>query len=88
MLPANVYQDLMEKSFPLATYCNQILASRFSDVMWVMEQTIFTSLDRRLALFLLEQKGVGWTAADVLALAENSVPLPRWILQIILNGIK
>lgn len=58
LLSANVYQDLMEKSFPLATYCNQILASRFSDVMWVMEQTIFTSLDRRLALFLLEQKAI------------------------------
>ena len=26
--------------------------------MWVMEQTIFTSLDRRLALFLLEQKAI------------------------------
>lgn len=58
LLPANTYQELMEKSFPLATYCNQILASRFSDVMWVMEQTVFTSFDRRLALFLLEQKSI------------------------------
>lgn len=58
LLPANVYQELIERSLPLATYCNQILASRFSDVMWVMEQIVFSSFDRRLALFLLEQKNI------------------------------
>lgn len=58
LLPAKIYQELVERSFPLATYCNQILASRFSDVMWVMEQIVFSSFDRRLAVFLLEQKNI------------------------------
>jgi CRP/FNR family transcriptional regulator len=34
------------------------MASRFSDVMWVMEQVLFTSFDKRLAAFLLEQSNI------------------------------
>ena len=29
--------------------------SRFSDVMWVMQQILFMSFDRRLAIFLLSE---------------------------------
>ena len=29
--------------------------SRFSDVMWVMQQILFMSMDRRLAIFLLDE---------------------------------
>jgi CRP/FNR family transcriptional regulator len=36
-------------------FTNELMASRFSDVMWIMEQALFTSLDKRLANFLLEQ---------------------------------
>lgn len=31
------------------------MASRFSDVMWVMEKVLFSSFDKRLATFLIEQ---------------------------------
>jgi CRP/FNR family transcriptional regulator len=31
------------------------MASRFSEVMWIMEQALFTSFDKRLASFLQEQ---------------------------------
>jgi CRP/FNR family transcriptional regulator len=31
------------------------MASRFSEVMWIMEQALFMTLDKRLAIFLLEQ---------------------------------
>ena len=34
------------------------MASRFTDVMWAMEQILFTSLDSRLAGFLLEQSRI------------------------------
>jgi CRP/FNR family transcriptional regulator len=29
--------------------------SRFSDVMWVMQQILFMSLDKRLAIFLIDE---------------------------------
>ena len=29
--------------------------SRFSDVMWVMQQILFMSMDKRLAIFLLDE---------------------------------
>ena len=71
-MPAKVYQELINRSFPLASYCNQIMASRFSDVMWVMEQIVFSSFDRRLALFLLEQQSIDESASLHITHAEIS----------------
>ncbi len=55
VVPSEVYQELMKSSLAVADYTNQLMAARFSDVMWVMEQVLFTSFDSRLAAFLLEQ---------------------------------
>lgn len=55
LLPAAVYQSLMEEAIEVSAFTNELMASRFSDVMWVMEQVLFTSVDKRLANFLLEQ---------------------------------
>ena len=55
VIPAEVYQDIMETSAPVANYTNELMASRFSEVMWLMEQVMWKSLDKRLAAFLLEE---------------------------------
>jgi CRP/FNR family transcriptional regulator len=55
ILPVQNYQEIMQTSAEAADFTNQVIASRFTDVMWVMEQILFTSLDKRLALFLLDQ---------------------------------
>jgi CRP/FNR family transcriptional regulator len=55
ILPAQNYQEIMQTSQEAADFTNQVIAARFSDVMWVMEQILFTSLDKRLALFLTQQ---------------------------------
>ena len=34
------------------------MASRFSDVMWLMEQIMWKSLDKRVAAFLLEESTI------------------------------
>jgi len=39
----------------IANYTNQIMASRFTDVMWLIEQVMWKSFDRRLAHFLIEE---------------------------------
>ncbi|MCD8048450.1 MAG: Crp/Fnr family transcriptional regulator [Clostridia bacterium] len=55
LIPAETYKSVMEQSAPLANYTNEIMASRFSEVMWLIEQIMWKSFDRRLADFLLEE---------------------------------
>jgi CRP/FNR family transcriptional regulator len=42
----------------MANYTCQILASRFSEVMWLMDQLLFKRFDARLATFLLEESTI------------------------------
>lgn len=58
IIPSQVYKQVMEQSAPLANYTNEIMASRFTDVVWLMEQVMWKSLDRRLAEFLLEESAL------------------------------
>ena len=39
----------------VANFTNEIMATRFSEVMWLMEQIMWKSFDSRLAAFLLEE---------------------------------
>lgn len=55
VIPAEAYQQVMAESAALANYTSQLMASRFSDVMWLMEQIMWKSQDKRLASFLLEE---------------------------------
>lgn len=55
LIPPDIYKKVMERSAPLANYTNQIMAQRFSEVMWLIEQIMWRSVDKRLAEFLLEE---------------------------------
>lgn len=55
IIPAETYKNIMEESATVANYTNELMASRFSDVMWLMEQIMWKSFDKRLAGFLLEE---------------------------------
>ena len=61
LIPPYVYQSVMNESAPLANYTNEVMATRFSDVMWLMEQIMWKSLDKRLAAFLLEEAAIEGT---------------------------
>lgn len=58
IIPAEIYKNIMEESAPVANYTNELMASRFSDVMWLMEQIMWKSLDKRVAAFLLEESSI------------------------------
>lgn len=58
IIPSDVYKGFMTKSAVIANFTNQIMASRFSEVMWLMEQIMWRSVDKRLAEFLLEESEV------------------------------
>ena len=53
--PTPVFRQLNQESTAVANYTNSILSSRLSDVMWLLEQILFTSMDKRLAQYLLER---------------------------------
>ena len=55
MIPPDVYKEVMEESAAAANFTNEVMASRFSEVMWRMEQVLWKSFDRRLAAFLTEE---------------------------------
>ena len=61
VIPANVYKQLVSQSLPLSNYTNDLLAGHYSDLMWLMEQIMWKSFDRRLAAFLLEESSLDET---------------------------
>ena len=61
IVPPDVYKSVMKKSAAVANYTNEVMSTRLSDVMWLMEQVMFRSFDRRLAGFLLEESELDGT---------------------------
>lgn len=55
IIPTYMYKELIDESLPMANYVNDLMASHFSEVMWLMEQIMWKSFDKRLAAFLLEE---------------------------------
>lgn len=55
LIPSPVYKGIMESSAAVANYTNDLMASHFSDVMWLMDQILSKKLDSRLAAFLIEE---------------------------------
>ncbi len=58
VIPPYIFKKVMERSAPFANYTNQIMATRFTDVMWLIEQVMWKSFDKRLAHFLLEESAI------------------------------
>ena len=54
-IPACLFKNLMDESLAVSNYSRSLLSSNFSDLMWLMEQIMWKSFDKRLAAFLLEE---------------------------------
>ena len=50
------FQTLTDSNVYVENYIYKVAMKRFSDVMWVMEQVLFMSIDKRLAIYLLNEK--------------------------------
>lgn len=57
-IPPHIFKQLMEQSAPMANFTNEIMATRFSEVMWLIEQIMWKSMDKRLAAFLFEESNI------------------------------
>ena len=58
VVPSCLFKNFMQESAPVANYTYQLISSRFSEVMWLMEQIMWKSFDKRLARFLLEESAL------------------------------
>ena len=55
IISGKAFADIAEKNIYVKNFALEIAVERFSAVMWVMQQIIFMSLDRRVALFLYDE---------------------------------
>ena len=61
IIPPSVYQKLMNESLAVSKYTNDLMATRFSEIMWLMDQIMWKSFDKRLAGYLLEESSIEGT---------------------------
>ncbi len=65
------YEGLWQRSDEVKIFTYETALSRFSDVMWVMQQILFMSMDKRLAIFLLDE--VSKTGGDTVKLTHEQI---------------
>ena len=58
VIPPDVFRKLMDESIAVSNFANELMATRFSEVMWLVEQIMWKSFDKRLAGFLLEESAL------------------------------
>ncbi len=65
------YADMSERIPEVKIFALESAVSRFSDVMWVMQQILFMSFDKRLAIFLLDESSKNGT--DTIKLTHEQI---------------
>ena len=70
-IPPDVYKRLMQESAPVANYTNELMASRLSEVMWLLDQLQNKKMDTRIAAFLIEESRIQGSA--VLAITHEEI---------------
>jgi CRP/FNR family transcriptional regulator len=61
-IPACLFKNLVDESLAVSNYARNLLSGNFSELMWLMEQIMWKSFDKRLAAFLLEEQQLEGTA--------------------------
>ena len=56
IIPTDTFQQLSESSIVFSNYITELMAARFSDVMWILEQTLFTRFDNEISFVLIENQ--------------------------------
>ena len=57
-IPACLFKNMVDESLAVSNYSRNLLSSNFSELMWLMEQIMWKSFDKRLAAFLLEESTI------------------------------
>ena len=54
-IPACLFKNLVDESLAVSNFSRNLLSSNFSELMWLIEQIMWKSVDKRLAAFLIEE---------------------------------
>ena len=65
------YEDLARRMPEVKIFTLESALASFSDIMWVMQQILFMSMDRRLAIFLLDESAK--TGSDTVKLTHEQI---------------
>ena len=71
VIPASLCNRLMQQSLAMANFTNELMASRFTDVMWTLDQVLFKSMDNRIAALLFELSVI--EASDALSVTHEEL---------------
>lgn len=71
LINSSVFSSLSQRNIYVEAFSLRLTADRFSDVMWAMEQILFMSFDRRLAIFLLDETAKN--GIDTLSLTHEQI---------------
>ncbi len=70
-ISATCFQKIVNENIYVECALYKIATERFSDVMWTMQQILFTSFDKRLATFLLDESSK--TKNDTISLTHEQI---------------
>ena len=65
------FSQAAEQNLKLKVFACETALDRFSEVMWVMQQILFMSMDKRLAVFLADE--TARTGSDTVALTHEQI---------------
>lgn len=65
------FSQLSDKTPEIKIFALELAVGRFSDVMWVLQQILFMSMDKRLAIFLLDESAR--TGSDNIELTHEQI---------------
>jgi CRP/FNR family transcriptional regulator len=65
------FQTLVEQNIYVECFAYKVATDRFSDVMWAMQQILFMSMDKRIAVFLWDE--ISKTDDDTVHLTHEQV---------------
>lgn len=71
ILSPGAFSALAEENVYVENFALSITAARFSEVMWAMQQILFMSFDKRLAVFLLDE--LSKTGGDTIRLTQEQI---------------
>ena len=71
VISGSAFSMVSERNAQIKIFSLQTALNRFSDVMWVMQQILFMSMDKRLAIFLLDE--TARTGGDTVFLTHEQI---------------
>lgn len=71
VVSGGAFAEISDSNPDVKIFALELAVSRFSDVMWVMQQILFMSMDKRLAIFLADE--CARTGSDVITLTHEQI---------------